>query len=226
VRAEVWWAPRISRTPTVERFAGQRRPGQRALCQGCGGLNLKSFAEFAAGVESDSPSRRRRCRGCYRGFARPALRWRQTAGKGPALRDGRHRHGGVIGVSRSELVFSVASAAAGAKSKLCRSNCQTVFAMEKIPSDKLRRARLGRAVPLRCVFDATLAALEQTGVWSRFRRLGSHVLIAFRRHRISAPTSSRYCRFSPLVPIARCLQRWPCEPVARIDLQSRCRPKW
>jgi hypothetical protein len=102
----------------------------------------------------------------------------------------------------------------------------TVFAMEEIPSDKLRRARLGRAVPLQCVFDATLAALEQTGVWSRFRRLGSHVLIAFRRHRISAPTSSRYCRFSPLVPIARCLQRWPCEPVARIDLQSRCRPKW
>ena len=118
------------------------------------------------------------------------------------------------------------AAAADAESKLCRSNCQTVFAMEEIPSDKLRRARLGRAVPLRCMFDATLAALEQTGVWSRFRRLGSHVLIAFRRHRISAPTSSRYCRFSPLVPIARCLQRWPCEPVARIDLQSRCRPKW
>jgi hypothetical protein len=70
----------------------------------------------------------------------------------------------VIGVSRSELVVSGASAAAGAKSKLCRSNCQTVFAMEKIPSDKLRRAQLGRAVPLRCVFDATLAALEQTGV--------------------------------------------------------------
>ena len=60
----------------------------------------------------------------------------------------------------------------------------------------------------------------------RHRHGGVIVLIAFRRHRISAPTSSRYCRFSPLVPIARCLQRWPCEPVARIDLQSRCRPKW
>ena len=35
-----------------------------------------------------------------------------------------------------------------------------------------------------------------------------------------------HCRCPPLEPIARCLQRWPCELVARIGLQSRCRPKW
>lgn len=61
-----------------------------------------------------------------------------------------------------------------------RSNGQTLFGVERIPSDNHRRAMLDPVPPERLfpAFDAALAALERTGGLAAFRRLGGHVLIA------------------------------------------------
>jgi hypothetical protein len=60
------------------------------------------------------------------------------------------------------------------------SNCQTLFAMEKIPSDNHIRSMLDAVPPetLLPMFGKTLATLEAGGGLTAFRRLGGHVLIA------------------------------------------------
>ena len=61
-----------------------------------------------------------------------------------------------------------------------RSNCETLFGVERIPSDNHLRAMLDPVPPERLfpAFDAALAALERTGGLAAFRRPGGHVLIA------------------------------------------------
>jgi hypothetical protein len=61
-----------------------------------------------------------------------------------------------------------------------RSNCQTLFGLENIPTDNHIRAMLDPVLPdhLFPVFADTMTALEHTGGLETFRRLGSHVLIA------------------------------------------------
>ena len=62
-----------------------------------------------------------------------------------------------------------------------RSNCESLFAIGKIPSDNHIRDMLDPAelALLDPVFAETLAALECTaGGLASFRRLGNHVLIA------------------------------------------------
>lgn len=61
-----------------------------------------------------------------------------------------------------------------------RSNCQTLFGMERIPSDNHIRALLDPAPPecLFPVFGDVVVALERSGGLADFRRLGEHVLIA------------------------------------------------
>jgi hypothetical protein len=60
------------------------------------------------------------------------------------------------------------------------SNCQTLFAMEKIPSDNHIRSMLDAVPPetLLAMFGKTLATLEAGGGLTAFQRLGGHVLIA------------------------------------------------
>ena len=60
------------------------------------------------------------------------------------------------------------------------SNCQTLFAMDKIPTDNHIRSMLDPVPPetLLPAFGATLAALEKGGGLATFQRLGGHVLIA------------------------------------------------
>jgi hypothetical protein len=60
------------------------------------------------------------------------------------------------------------------------SNCQTLFAMEKIPTDNHIRSMLDPVPPetLLPAFGATFAALEKGGGLATFQRLGGHVLIA------------------------------------------------
>jgi len=59
------------------------------------------------------------------------------------------------------------------------SNCQTLFAMDKIPTDNHIRSMLDPVPPetLLPAFGATLAALEKGGGLATFQRLGGHVLI-------------------------------------------------
>jgi len=61
-----------------------------------------------------------------------------------------------------------------------RSNCQTLFGMDRIPTDNHIRALLDPVPPERFfpVFRDALVALEGSGGLSDFRRLGDHVLIA------------------------------------------------
>jgi hypothetical protein len=62
-----------------------------------------------------------------------------------------------------------------------RSNCETLFAMTKIPSDNQIRAMLDPVRP-QCfhpVFADVIAALQRGGGLTAFRRLAGHVLIAF-----------------------------------------------
>src|SRR6516165_3730588 len=62
-----------------------------------------------------------------------------------------------------------------------RSNCESLFAIGKIPSDNHIRDMLDPAEPalLDPAFAETLAALERrAGGLASFRRLGDHVLIA------------------------------------------------
>jgi hypothetical protein len=60
------------------------------------------------------------------------------------------------------------------------SNCQTLFAMDKIPTDNHIRSMLDPVPPetLLPAFGATFAALEKGGGLATFQRLGGHVLIA------------------------------------------------
>jgi len=61
-----------------------------------------------------------------------------------------------------------------------RSNCQTLFGMDRIPTDNHIRALLDPVPPEHFfpLFRDVLAALEGSGGLSDFRRLGEHVLIA------------------------------------------------
>ena len=60
------------------------------------------------------------------------------------------------------------------------SNCQSLFTMDKIPSDNHIRSMLDPVPPeiLLPMFGETLKALESGGGLEKFRRLGGHVLIA------------------------------------------------
>ena len=60
------------------------------------------------------------------------------------------------------------------------SNCRTLFAMEKIPSDNHIRSMLDAVAPgtLFPMFGECLAVLEKDGGLAAFQRLGGHVLIA------------------------------------------------
>ena len=60
------------------------------------------------------------------------------------------------------------------------SNCQTLFGMERIPTDNHIRTMLDPVPPetLFTMFDTTLATLEAGGGLASFQRLGGHVLIA------------------------------------------------
>src|SRR3954469_21717715 len=61
-----------------------------------------------------------------------------------------------------------------------RSNCQTLFGLDKIPSDNHIRALLDPVSPdhFHPVFAGMLAELEGSGGLKGFRQLGGHVLIA------------------------------------------------
>ena len=60
-----------------------------------------------------------------------------------------------------------------------RSNCQTLFGLDKLPSDNHVRARLDPASPdhFHPVFAEVVAELEGSGGLEAFRQLGDHVLI-------------------------------------------------
>lgn len=82
------------------------------------------------------------------------------------------------------------------------SNCQTLFAMERIPTDNHIRSMLDPVEPgtLFPMFEATLAALEKAGGLGSFQRLGGHVLIAldgteyFCSQKLSCPNCSSRAR--------------------------------
>ena len=82
------------------------------------------------------------------------------------------------------------------------SNCQTLFAMRKIPSDNHIRSMLDPVPPemLLAMFGQTLAALQQGGGLDAFRRLSGHVLIAldgteyFCSQKLSCPSCSSRVR--------------------------------
>lgn len=83
-----------------------------------------------------------------------------------------------------------------------RSNCQTLFAMDRIPTDNHIRAMLDPVPPtaLLPMFDKTLAMLEAGGGLAGFQRLGGHVLIAldgtehFCSQKLSCPNCSSRAR--------------------------------
>ena len=82
------------------------------------------------------------------------------------------------------------------------SNCQSLFAMEKIPSDNHIRSMLDPVPPeiLLPMFGETLKALDGGGGLEKFRRLGGHVLIAldgteyFCSQKLSCPNCSSRAR--------------------------------
>lgn len=82
------------------------------------------------------------------------------------------------------------------------SNCQTLFAMDRIPTDNHIRTMLDAAPPeaLFAMFGETLAVLEQGDGLEAFRRLGGHVLIAldgteyFSSQKLSCPNCSARAR--------------------------------
>ena len=82
------------------------------------------------------------------------------------------------------------------------SNCQTLFGMDKIPSDNHIRSMLDPVPPetLLPMFGKTLAALEAGGGLAAFQRLGGHVLIAldgteyFCSQKLSCPSCSSRAR--------------------------------
>jgi hypothetical protein len=84
------------------------------------------------------------------------------------------------------------------------SNCQTLFAMDKIPTDNHIRSMLDPVPPetLFAMFGETLGALEHGGGLGAFERLGGHVLIAldgteyFCSQKIECPNCSSRARAS------------------------------
>ena len=82
------------------------------------------------------------------------------------------------------------------------SNCQSLFAMEKIPSDNHIRSMLDPVPPeiLLPMFGETLKALDGGGGLEKFRRLGGRVLIAldgteyFCSQKLSCPNCSSRAR--------------------------------
>ena len=82
------------------------------------------------------------------------------------------------------------------------SNCQTLFGMDKIPTDNQIRTMLDPVPPetLFPMFDTTLGALEAGGGLPAFQRLGGHVLIAldgtecFCSQKLSCPNCSSRVR--------------------------------
>jgi len=83
-----------------------------------------------------------------------------------------------------------------------RSNCQTLFGIEGIPSDNHIRAMLDPVPPeqLFPAFDAALTVLEESGGLLTLQRLGGHVLVAldgteyFRSARTHCPGCSQRAR--------------------------------
>lgn len=82
------------------------------------------------------------------------------------------------------------------------SNCQTLFAMDKVPTDNHIRSMLDPVPPemLLPAFDATFAALEKGGGLATFQRLDGHILIAmdgseyFCSQKIDCPNCSSRAR--------------------------------
>jgi hypothetical protein len=82
------------------------------------------------------------------------------------------------------------------------SNCQTLFAMQRIPTDNHIRTMLDPVEPeaLFAMFGQALAALEKGGGLAPLQRLGGHVLIAldgteyFCSQKLSCPTCSSRAR--------------------------------
>ena len=78
-----------------------------------------------------------------------------------------------------------------------RSNCQTLFGLDKIPSDNHVRALLDPASPdhFHPVFAEVVAELERSGGLKDFRQLGDHVLIALdgTEYHVSGKVRCQHC---------------------------------
>ena len=78
-----------------------------------------------------------------------------------------------------------------------RSNCQTLFGLDKIPSDNHVRALLDPASPdhFHPVFAEVVAELEGSGGLEAFRQLGDHVLIALdgTEYHVSGKVRCQHC---------------------------------
>ena len=88
-----------------------------------------------------------------------------------------------------------------------RSNCQTLFGLDRIPSDNHIRALLDPVSPdhFHPVFAEVVTELERSGGLKDFRRLGDHVLIALAACRTNPPRamSRVQLRAGPPRPHAR-----------------------
>ena len=117
-----------------------------------------------------------------------------------------HYRMGDIGMAAFSLFFTQSPSFLAFQRRLeaghGRSNCQTLFGIERIPSDNHIRAMLDPVAPdhLFAVFGEAVAALERSGGIEAFRRLGSHVLIAldgteyYRSTKIHCPQCSTRTR--------------------------------
>src|SRR3954452_17945375 len=78
-----------------------------------------------------------------------------------------------------------------------RSNCQTLFGLDKIPSDNHIRALLDPVSPdhFHPVFAEVVAELERSGGLAAFRQLGDHVLIALdgTEYHVSSKVHCQHC---------------------------------
>ena len=94
-----------------------------------------------------------------------------------------HYRMGDIGMAAFSLFFTQSPSFLAFQRRLeaghGRSNCQTLFGIERIPSDNHIRAMLDPVAPdhLFAVFGEAVAALERSGGIKAFERLGSHVLM-------------------------------------------------
>jgi hypothetical protein len=78
-----------------------------------------------------------------------------------------------------------------------RSNCQTLFGLDRIPSDNHVRALLDPVSPdhFHPVFAEVVAELEGSGGLEAFRQLGGHVLIALdgTEYHVSSKVHCQHC---------------------------------
>ena len=78
-----------------------------------------------------------------------------------------------------------------------RSNCQTLFGLDRIPSDNHVRALLDPVNPdhFHPVFAEMVAELERSGGLNDFRQLGDHVLIALdgTEYHVSGKVHCQHC---------------------------------